>query len=118
MQVFEIPARVVLSVSLMLDTLLPLLFESSGTGVAHGAHIGGFLAGLAVAWVTDRRATDARPGLVDGPTPRTAAVVPPPSAWAASVEGPIAEGRFEEAASAYFALPAGATRSLLRAAEA
>jgi len=53
--------------------------SSGGGGVAYFAHIGGFLAGLAVAWVTDRRETDARPGLVDGPTPRPAAVVPPPS---------------------------------------
>jgi membrane associated rhomboid family serine protease len=118
MQVFEIPARVVLSVYLLLDNLLPLLFAGSGGGVAHGAHIGGFLAGLAVAWVTDRRATDARPELVDGPTPRPAAVVLPPSARAASVESAIAEGRFEEAASAYFALPAAATRGLLGTPEA
>jgi len=48
-------ARLVLGAFLLIDNLLPfLLVGGSGSGVAHGAHIGGFLAGLAVAWGTDR----------------------------------------------------------------
>lgn len=45
-----LPARWVLGFYLVIDNLLPFLFTAgSGTGVAHGAHIGGFLGGLAIA---------------------------------------------------------------------
>jgi len=47
--VVRIKATVVLIVYLLLDNVLPFLMAPSGTGVAHGAHIGGFLAGMAVA---------------------------------------------------------------------
>lgn len=43
-----IPARIVLGLYLVVDNLLPLILAPAGP-VAHGAHIGGFLAGLAVA---------------------------------------------------------------------
>ncbi len=52
---FLIPARWVLGVFLLIDNLLPFLVQPGAAGgVAHGAHIGGFLAGLAVALVTQR----------------------------------------------------------------
>ena len=48
-------ARWVLGFYLLIDNLLPFLFTSgTGTGVAHGAHIGGFLGGLGVAWGSDQ----------------------------------------------------------------
>ncbi len=48
-------ARWVLGFYLLIDNLLPFLLTSSaGSGVAHGAHIGGFLAGLGVAAGADR----------------------------------------------------------------
>ncbi len=48
-------ARLVLGIYLLLDNLLPFLLTSStGSGVAHGAHIGGFMGGLGVAWGADR----------------------------------------------------------------
>jgi membrane associated rhomboid family serine protease len=46
MRVFFIPARIVLGLYLVLDNLLPLLVSGVGGGIAHGAHIGGFVAGL------------------------------------------------------------------------
>lgn len=50
-----IPARWVLGFYLLVDNLLPfLVFNSSGSGVAHGAHIGGFLAGLGLVLISDR----------------------------------------------------------------
>lgn len=50
-----IPARIVLGVYLVVDNLLPFLTESSeGGGVAYGAHIGGFGAGLLLAFALDR----------------------------------------------------------------
>jgi membrane associated rhomboid family serine protease len=56
MQVIEVPARLVLGLYLVVDNLLPYLLAGSDLGVSHGAHIGGFAAGLGVAWVMSRRA--------------------------------------------------------------
>ena len=50
-----IPARIVLGVYLVVDNLLPFLTRSmEGGGVAYGAHIGGFGAGLLMALALDR----------------------------------------------------------------
>jgi membrane associated rhomboid family serine protease len=49
-----IPSRIVLGVYLVIDNILPFLTTSAqGGGVAHGAHIGGFLAGLSIALMID-----------------------------------------------------------------
>lgn len=48
-------ARFVLAIYLLWDNVLPFLIAQGGGGVAHGAHIGGFIAGLVVAWWMDRR---------------------------------------------------------------
>lgn len=46
----QIPARIVLGFYLLVDNLIPfLLVPGDGSGVAYGAHIGGFLGGLALA---------------------------------------------------------------------
>lgn len=51
MQTVLIPAKIVLGFYLVVDNLLPFLLNSGGgTGIAHGAHIGGFLAGLILAY--------------------------------------------------------------------
>ncbi|MFA5517185.1 MAG: rhomboid family intramembrane serine protease [Desulfuromonadales bacterium] len=53
---FLIPARIVLGVYLLIENLLPFLVNGgSAGGVAHGAHIGGFLAGMAVAGLVQKR---------------------------------------------------------------
>jgi len=50
-----IPCRLVLGFFLLIDNLLPfVLTGGGGSGVAHGAHIGGFLAGAGLAWGGDR----------------------------------------------------------------
>ncbi len=50
-----IPARIVLGVYLVIDNILPFMMTSAeGSGVAHGAHIGGFFAGLVMAVAIDR----------------------------------------------------------------
>jgi membrane associated rhomboid family serine protease len=51
----RLSATLVLVLYLILDNLLPFLIAPQGAGVAHGAHIGGFLAGMAVAWLMRRR---------------------------------------------------------------
>jgi membrane associated rhomboid family serine protease len=100
MHVFVVPARLVLGAYLLLDNLLPFVLAGEG-GVAHGAHIGGFIAGAAAAWVIERRRVDGHPAEVE--------VVPHP----ASVEGlreSLGVGDYAEAARHYFALPSSLTR--------
>jgi membrane associated rhomboid family serine protease len=109
LQVFEIPARWVLGMYLVIDNLLPIFVSAEG-GVAHGAHIGGFLAGGLVAWLMERRGAQAQP--VRFPAPSAA-----PSG-AEAVRLALANGRHAEAAEAYFALPPADARGLLAADEA
>lgn len=45
-----LPSWVVLGLYLVLDNLLPFLFAQASSGVAYGAHIGGFVAGALLAW--------------------------------------------------------------------
>ena len=46
-----LPARLLLGFYLIIDNLLPFIVSGTqGSGIAHGAHIGGFLAGLGIAW--------------------------------------------------------------------
>jgi membrane associated rhomboid family serine protease len=62
MNTFLVPARWVLGIYLVLDNLIPFLVNGTkGSGVAHGAHIGGFFAGLALAWWIERGAKRRRP---------------------------------------------------------
>jgi len=114
MQTIEVPARLVLGFYLVLDNLLPFLTSRSDVGVAHGAHLGGFFAGLGVAWWMERRS------LRGAPAEYVASVPPPrdvPSA-AASIGRAIGDGRFDEAASRYFALPPATTAGVLSAEDA
>jgi len=54
MGTYLIPARFVLGFYLLVDNLIPFLINGGrGTGVAHGAHIGGFLVGMGLAWGFD-----------------------------------------------------------------
>ncbi len=109
MQVFEIPARLVLGMYLVFDNLLPFFFAGQG-GVAHGAHIGGFVAGGLAAWWMNRRGALVRPA-------EYAAVRAAP-AGADAVRAALAEGRLGEAAEAYFALPPALARGALAAEDA
>ena len=110
MQVFEVPARIVLGIYLVLDNLLPYLIVSGDAGVAHGAHIGGFLAGLAAAWVMDRHEVAARPGeFADAPEVSLAEE----PRWSSRIAAAIDQGRMEEAAVEYFKVPAHASRGVL-----
>jgi membrane associated rhomboid family serine protease len=109
MNVVAIPARIVLGVYLIVDNMLPFLLSggSGGGGVAHGAHIGGFVAGLAAAWVLTRREVTARPA--EFSRAETAPVAAPGEVIAASMDG----GRMADAARAYFALSPDDSRRIL-----
>jgi rhomboid family protein len=54
MQVVLVPARVVLAFYLVLDNLLPLMLGGAAGGIAHAAHLGGFAAGAAGAYLAAR----------------------------------------------------------------
>lgn len=109
MRVIEVPARLVLGVYLVLDNILPWLLSQgmAGGGVAHGAHIGGFLAGLALAWWMDRREISAAPKDYRS---FPSAPEPPP---VIAMEDAINQGRLEQAARSYFALPREQTKRVL-----
>jgi hypothetical protein len=110
MQTFEVPARLVLGMYLVLENLLPYLVSSSDSGVAHGAHIGGFLAGLAAAWVMDRREIATRPPeYADAPV---VSLGKRPD-WVERIAAAIDAGRMEEAATEYFEVPAHASPRVL-----
>ena len=103
-----LPARWVLGFYLLIDNVLPFLAaQGAGSGVAHGAHIGGFLAGLGVAWFKDRRLVNETPPGFEGP--RRSVLVAP----ADELRDALQHGRFERAAELYFELPSEATRRLI-----
>jgi hypothetical protein len=86
-----------------MENILPFLLARGAGGVAHGAHIGGFIAGLVIARVIDKR------GLADSP-PDYSGLTHNSSD---RVTADIAGGRFADAARAYFALSAEESRRLL-----
>ena len=110
MNVFLVPARLVLGLYIIVDNFLPFLLAADTGGVAYGAHIGGFFAGLGAAWIMDRHAVAARPRGYARPK-----VVPLHGDEAPSKEiaEKIAQGRVGEAALQYFSLPSAATERLL-----
>ena len=65
MDVFLVPARLVLGAFVLLDNFLPVLLGAN-SNVAYGAHLGGFFAGLLVAWIGERRGWKLAPA---GPPP-------------------------------------------------
>lgn len=109
MNTVQIPARIVLGFYLLIDNLLPFVFtaDRAAGGIAHGAHIGGFVAGLAAAWFISRREVQKTPRAFrssvagGGDKPST------------SLAEAMRSGLFPEAARAYFALSPDQTRRLL-----
>jgi membrane associated rhomboid family serine protease len=104
-----VPARVLLALYVIADNLLPFLATRGGgaAGVAHGAHLGGFFAGLGVAWWAERSGMTRRPR--EYRTVRSGRI----ASGAETVRTALAGNRYAEAAEAYFALPAASTRRIL-----
>jgi membrane associated rhomboid family serine protease len=109
MRTFEIGARIVLGFYLFIDNIVPFIFAGGG-GVAHGAHIGGFLAGAAVAFTMNWFSVARKPR--DIATPQVA----PTSGKA--VREALSRGNYDEAAADYFALPESMARGAMSPEEA
>ena len=111
MNVVHAPARLVLGVYLVVDNLLPLLATSGGGGggVAYGAHIGGFVGGLAFAAWSARREVGARPAEYAPAAP----VIDADPSSTRGIRQLIAAGEHEEAAPAYFRLSPARTVRLV-----
>lgn len=107
MQTILVPARLVLGAYLVFDNIVPFLGSRGGGGVAYGAHIGGFIAGLAIASMVRRRETWATP---DEYKKGAGAPAGSAGAW---LHAAILDGRFDEAARLYFSLPPHEARGLL-----
>ncbi|MBI3783124.1 MAG: rhomboid family intramembrane serine protease [Deltaproteobacteria bacterium] len=119
MRVIELPARLVLGFYILLDNLLPFLLSTGtgGSGVAFGAHIGGFFAGLIAArWINHRQlmAPDVAPPAAE---PADPIVLPADADPSSAIKQAIAYGDMLSAARAYLALDPRASRYLLEAPE-
>jgi membrane associated rhomboid family serine protease len=106
MNVVELPARWVLGFYLLAENLLPLLLAGGAGGVSYGAHIGGFLAGWALAWGLGRAPA------VPHHRPRSE-----PPRLSEAFRGALAAGRLADAASLLFDLPRAHTRRDLTASD-
>ena len=113
MHVIYAPARLVLGMYLVIDNLLPFLATrgAGGGGVAYGAHIGGFIAGLAYARWSQGREVQRRPADFE-PDPVATTSDSDPSTIR-GIRRLIAAGEHERAAPAYFSLSAARTARLL-----
>jgi hypothetical protein len=104
-----VPARLVLGFYLLVDNLLPFLMtRASGGGVAHGAHIGGFLAGMGVAAVSDRLL-----GLLQRQAPRGRRGVTGRTDVVGEVIRALEQDDFDQAAARYAELESRAQRAQL-----
>jgi len=54
LDVWELRARLVLGFYVLVQNLLPALIAAGEGGVSYGAHLGGFVAGLGLAWLVPR----------------------------------------------------------------
>ncbi len=99
--IWRVPARIVLGIFLVVDNLLPLLVGgASGQGVAYGAHIGGFVAGFAAALALGRTPRRERLHSVPGGS------LGPAEVWSGALperpfDAAVRAGAWSEAASIY-----------------
>ena len=109
LRVFMLPARWVLGFYIIVTNILPFLVtQGQGSGVAYGAHIGGFFAGLTAAFFYDRRELTSQPKEYRGLAPE-----PRSDALRARLRDAILGQRFEKAAELYFEVPPAQSHGLL-----
>jgi membrane associated rhomboid family serine protease len=106
--VIELPARLVLGIYVVLQNLLPLLLSGGASGVSHGAHLGGFVAGAGLAFVADRLWAR-RPERDLRRRPAAPAGADPLRAFHSALDA----GAWDQAAEWFFREPHAATRRAL-----
>jgi membrane associated rhomboid family serine protease len=112
--IVELPARVVLGFYVIAQNILPLILTTGrGGGVAFGAHIGGFVAGVGAAFLVDRFSL-ARP---ERDVRRRPAETPGPDGTVGAFRNALNGGRWDSAAEWFFGTPHSITRREVRAAE-
>jgi membrane associated rhomboid family serine protease len=109
--IIQVPARIILGIYIVISNILPFMasYGTQGGGVAYGAHIGGFIAGLIIAWLMDRHELTARPREYRQTKSDLKLIKSPFEAIARAME----QGDYEHAAEIYFSLPPGSTRGIL-----
>jgi hypothetical protein len=105
MNVLELPARLVLGFYLVIDNLLPLLFAGGAGGVSYGAHVGGFIAGWALAGTAGAMGRQRRE--------RGRPAVTSTADLAQDFRAALAAGRLDEGVELLFDRPHGVTRHAL-----
>ncbi len=108
-RIIELSARFVLGVYIVWFNLMPLFLTGGEGGVSYGAHIGGFVAGVVLAFVLDRLSM-ARPERDVRHRP------PEPAPAGGAVEGfrhALERGRWDLAAEWYFSAPHSLTRDAI-----
>lgn len=102
--VVKIPARWVLGFYLVVDNLLPFMLAKQEGGVAYGAHLGGFVAGLGCAAVYNRWGS--RDTVVRRASHKTVLPFAAASSLTESFADALHAGRLREALDAYVAISA------------
>ncbi len=100
-----ISARTLLGIYIVFENIFPFLISRGGGGVAHGAHIGGFLAGIGVAYWFNHGETQRGPAEYSSKRPTRDG--------RDSIQNSIAEGNFARAATAYFEIAPESTKGIL-----
>jgi membrane associated rhomboid family serine protease len=112
--IVEMPARFVLGFYVVAQNILPMLLSAGRSGgVAFGAHIGGFVAGVAAAFLVDRLSL-VRP---ERDVRHRPAEAPGPDGTVGAFRKALDGGRWELAAEWFFGTPHSATRRDVRASE-
>ncbi len=99
-----VSARTLLGLYVIVENLLPFVISGGAGGIAHGAHIGGFVAGLGIAYWMDRKAVQGQPSSYAGENAE---------GNGDRVRAWLQQGRLDDAATEYFALAPEATERLL-----
>ena len=107
MNIVRAPARLVLGVYLVIDNLMPFLVTQGmgGGGVAYGAHIGGFIGGVWLAWWLKRSDVDKKMNSYE--------TMSASKVQTGQIGSLIIENQFSDAATAYFRLTSSQAKCLL-----